>query len=100
MFVPGTEFFSDIPLGTSATILSMFLVQSFESDLILSRSKYIKDSNFVRPSYVILSTDASEDDFIFTALFIHDWYCLFVTIGMLVSLPFWYNSLSLYIARL
>ena len=49
MFLPGTAFLAAIPLGTSSIILSMFLLQAFESDLILSRSKSMKDWNYLRP---------------------------------------------------
>ena len=43
MFVPGTAFLAAIPLETSSKIVSMFVLQAFKIDLILSRLKSNKD---------------------------------------------------------
>ena len=88
VFVNEREFSAAIPFGTYTTIASVFLLKDFESDSILLRSNSTKDWNFVRPSYAILSTDESEDTFMFAAILSHGRYWLFVTIGMIVSLPF------------
>ena len=85
ILVPRTSFSALMPFRRSEMIASMVLLHSFPRDSMLSQLKYVDESNFVSPLYIIRRTEASDESFTLIVTFSQPWNKALVTGDIVVS---------------